>query len=81
MLINMRVGRAWPTGIIIVGPGMPDSYALVTNEVDPLVHTKGATLNVVPKAVPTLESPVEQLLGSSGPKTEGLEQDPRTELK
>ncbi len=66
---------------MIVGPGIPASYALVTNEVDPLVHVYGATVRVVPREIPNLERPVVQLLGSSGPKTEGLEQDPRTELE
>ena len=81
MLISMLLGSAWPTGTMIVGPGMPVSYALVTNEVDPLVHMYGATVKVVPREGPILERPVVQLLGSSGPKTEGLEQDPRTELE
>ncbi len=76
----MLAGSAWPTGTMIVGPGIPDSYALVTNEVEPLVHMCGATVKVVPREIPTLERPVVQLLGSFGPKTDGLEQDPRIEL-
>ena len=80
-LTRRVVGKAWPTGTIIVGPGILFSYARVTNEVDPLDQVNGWTLRLVLKKVPIRVNVVEQLRGSFAPKTKGSAQDPRIELK
>ena len=76
-LTSSSLGIAWPTGIMMVGPGMLFSYALVTKDVDPLVQVYGLAVNEVTRAFPTRTRVIAQLRASFAPNTKGSAHEPR----